>query len=420
MAGKIRHIGAPAAILIDHSSHYQLEATILFDPSWDCAWFDPIAAVYVNSNDVNASRDPSGDLVRRHFGDAVDREADAAIAAEPLRDGINGHLMEASALLNIALAAGPRSTNAGIDRRVLLLLARRLSHQAERQLPVPAWRISSQVAFQMYATPTTPPDEWQLLELLGPARSRHLLHRGRSVNGDNLGLLLDEIAIATAVADPDAIYFLSGQIAAGHAQSPQEFRLKSLVEQNMQLAYARSMHDPSTVFDLAVDTNDQIRRLYKGRRFERIKAEFGGRPSDGTAIAEVTADVADLIARSCLICGDPQSARELWLRAEHGESSPSPSAGIGMTFLVEQEHARAIERFQEALIRDPGDVQSRLALVICHLELGQAAAAVKDCDKLMSLPETSEEAQKLSTRLREFAAQCADVDGSDPSETDRH
>ena len=41
------HINSPTAILIDHTTHFQLEATMLNDPDWSCAWFGPVAAVYV-------------------------------------------------------------------------------------------------------------------------------------------------------------------------------------------------------------------------------------------------------------------------------------------------------------------------------------------------------------------------------------
>ncbi len=44
---ELRSPAQPTAILIDHRTHFPLEAGLLADREWTCAWFDPVAAVYV-------------------------------------------------------------------------------------------------------------------------------------------------------------------------------------------------------------------------------------------------------------------------------------------------------------------------------------------------------------------------------------
>jgi hypothetical protein len=84
----------PTTILVDHASHFALEPTLLSDPDWICAWFGPVAAVYVPKAAAGAPRDPSGDLAARHFGRTKVERTDSA-ARRGLRGGLDADLLEA-------------------------------------------------------------------------------------------------------------------------------------------------------------------------------------------------------------------------------------------------------------------------------------------------------------------------------------
>jgi len=398
-----RILPSPTAILVDHSSHFPLETALLSDPAWNCAWFGPVAAVYVPATDETAPRDPSGNLVQRHFGVPKRAPIDSGAVAQELRNGLNRELMEASALVNIARAAGDRATQAGADRRLLLLLAARLAQGEIERLPAAACQIGAAAAFQMYAVPITSPEEWQLLEMLGPARSRYLLQRCQEFGPGEFAPLADEYNIVCGLGDADAVYLASRKISGSAARTAQHVRLRSLVKQGLGVAHFRASAGPGGFIDPEDEIDRQVLDLFTSRRFLRIKARFAADASNLHATLPESGASRDIVARACLVCGDPQSARKIWQQSSDREDQSRCHAGIGISYLAEQDHARARENFDLAIHRDPANVEAHCALAVCHLELGNASQALDACNLALDVPEISEGMQQFCERMRDFA-----------------
>jgi tetratricopeptide (TPR) repeat protein len=389
-------LNSPTTILIDHASHFPLEVTMLSDPDWTCAWFDAVAAVYVPKAAGSAPRDQSGNLALRHFG-VQEHPSKSQVNTQDLRNGLNSDLMEASALLNIARAAGDRATAEGTDRRLLLLLAMRIARGAIDDMPHAACRIGANATFQMYAVPNTAPEDWQMLEIMGLARSRYLLQRCQELLPGDFGTLAEEYAVVSALGDADEIYVVSQQLAASKAQTAPHVRLQSLVKQNLNSAHFRATVGTGSLIDPAGDVDDQIGELFESRRFLRIKTRFA---ADSSPLSTTS---RDRIAQACLVCGDPQAALAIWQQASNADEDSHNSVGMGIAHLVEQDHTRALEHFERAVHEEPSNVEAHCALAVCHLELGDARSAAKECDLALAVPEISEGMQEFCERMREFA-----------------
>ena len=256
-----------------------------------------------------------------------------------LRNGLNSDLMQASALLNITRAAGDRATREGNDRRLLLLLATRLAHRAMGRLPQAACRIGAATAFQMYAVPTTVPEDWQLLELIGLARSRCLLQRCYKLRPGEFASLAEEYPVVSALGDADAIFDLSRRLSASRAQTAQHLRLQSLIKQDLNAAQLRATVGTGSSVDPAVDLDEQIRELFESRRFLRIRFRFASEMAGMTEASAPSSSSRDLVAKACLLCGDPQAARDIWQQISGADEDANVSVSIGMTYLVELDHS---------------------------------------------------------------------------------
>src|SRR5262249_38262824 len=153
-------------------------------------------------------------------------------------------------------------TQAGTDRRLLLLLAARLARDEVDRLPYSACEIGAAAAFQMYAVPTTAPEEWQFLELLGPARARPLLQRCQQLRPGEFAPLADEYNLVSGLGDPDAIYLASRKISASKARNAQHVRLKSLLKQGLVVAHLRASAGPGGFIDPEDEIDEQVLELF--------------------------------------------------------------------------------------------------------------------------------------------------------------
>jgi hypothetical protein len=402
-------VPAPTTFVIDHTSYFPLEATLLADPDWTCAWFGPVAAVYVLKAAPGAPRDVSGNLAHRLFESAAPNPSETPVDPQGLRSGLNSDLLEAAALLNIARAAGDRETESGTDRRVLLLLAMRLAHGAKGRLPHPACRIGAGAAFQMYGAPTTAPQDWQLLEIIGSARSLYLLERCEEIRPGDFASLAEEYAVVSSLGDADAIYILARQLSDSRAQTAQHLRLQSLVKQSLDAAKFRAATGPGGLVDPTAEADEQIGEFFEARRFIRIRSRFAKEMSAGDSALAASNASRHRVAVACLVCGDPGSARSIWQRLSESEEESEPEekshshVGLGMTYFAEHLHSKALEHFQLAVDEDPSNAEAHCALALCHLELGSAVKAFDACNFALAIPEISEGMQQFCERMRDFA-----------------
>jgi Tfp pilus assembly protein PilF len=110
-----------------------------------------------------------------------------------------------------------------------------------------------------------------------------------------------------------------------------------------------------------------------------------------------------MIAQASLLCGDPESAREVWRGATGAEDDAIINFRIGMTYLVEQDYTSAMRQFDRATVLDPSKGEAHCALAICLLELGNAPSAVDEARLALDNPDISEGLKQFCERLREFA-----------------
>ncbi len=102
------------AILTDHRSHFQLEATLLADAQWRCVYFDPVAAVFLHRTAAESAGLAAVDFTARLFSDAA---SDAP-------------LHEAESLMLVARGLAERPGSNPMLVRTLALLAAKLVRDA--------------------------------------------------------------------------------------------------------------------------------------------------------------------------------------------------------------------------------------------------------------------------------------------------
>jgi tetratricopeptide (TPR) repeat protein len=239
--------------------------------------------------------------------------------------------------------------------------------------------------------------------LTGPARARYLLQRCQALRPGNFGSLSEEYHLVSVLGDADAIYLLSRQLLASKARTGQQVRLRSLVEQSLNFAQFRAAAGPGALTNPAAEVDEQVRELFESRRFMRISARFATEMSAAEA-GSSESQSHDLVAKACLICGDPASARNIWGQMPDAENDSYTQVCLGMACLAEQDHHGALRHFENAVSCNPSNADAHCALAVCHLELGNASAAVNACDRALDNPEIAEGLRQFCERMREFAA----------------
>jgi hypothetical protein len=393
----------PLAILVDHNSHYPLEATFLSSPQWRCAWFGHIAAVYVPKAARKAPRDRSGDLRGRHFaagGATWGQEERAGIAI----DEAKRELREAAVLMKIAQTMGKRSTDRGVDRRLLVLNAMRLARQSRDRLPERSAPLAmlARASLQLYGYPSREPGQSAPLELLGVARSRFLFRRCREIGDSDFSTLSDEYTLITALGDIDAAYPVGVLLVDTTPPDERGSRFLVMVRQTLisrqksQTVLPDSVHDQKQLVD----------RLMQSRRFQEAQDTFWPVFEKGEAMDEprLSWETRDRIATACLLSGNPQRARKVWgVVSREGDNKSLIETRVGFSFLVEDDHERAMNAFKNVIGDSPDAAEARCGLAICYLELGDARSVMRECEIVLADTDLPEGIQEFCERLHDFA-----------------
>jgi tetratricopeptide (TPR) repeat protein len=102
------------------------------------------------------------------------------------------------------------------------------------------------------------------------------------------------------------------------------------------------------------------------RRFDEAQAVL----QRGLQAAPNLAELSVLLGNVFLEREDRERAKLAFARAlVNAPGHPGALGGMGAVLMQEGDFARAAERFQQALAREPADVQARLSLGACQLEL---------------------------------------------------
>jgi hypothetical protein len=391
---RLGRLPRPLALLIDHSTHHPLEATLLADPGWRCIWFDAVAGLYVPVQEQALVASHGVDFGARHFG--TERAGvPAADAADLATESVQ---LETRALANVAAGIKRLDADAVQQRDVLLLAATRRAGDAARQYPHAAEpsRILGRCGFHLYPCPgrDTSALQWRPIHLLGIARARHCLLRAGGPGTLDRASVAYLLAAADAVGDRDAMPSIARAFTAGTATASDRFMVSS----------GQPPARPAVPA-----TADRLRRKsaqeMEARRFTSATELFRAAVAVGD-VKDLSWPERDRYATLCFLAGDVIQARQLW-----GSTGNAPDAPVAvleerraLTHLVECDYATAINVYRAALQRDPTRTDARLGLAICHWELGQAAAATRECDVALRGPNLEPRLAELCRRIRELAS----------------
>lgn len=398
----------PLTILIDHNTYYPLESTLLSSPDWKCAWFGPVAAVYVPVTDRTAPQDRTGDFRMRHFGVGGSTWANRSNLAGDTTDGTAANLREGAMLLKIASTMGQSSEERDVDRQLLILNAMRLFRECRDRLPdspVPL-RFLAHAAIRLYGYPSKKSTAWRPLELLGVARGRLLLRHCREQFTPEFRTLSEEFTLVVTLGDIEAAYPIGIKLTEMTPPDDRGSRFLAAVRRTL-------VSKPTVNVSLPERTPEQERlvgELFEARRFQELQDLFRPIFENQNAGDEIhfSWETCDRIATACLLCGDPQGARDLW-----GAIPPKVvkqtdiDTRLGLAFLVEEDYAHAVSAFERAVLDAPDNPDARCGLAMCHLELGNAEPVIHECEAVLKLAQLPEGLREFCTRLRDFASRNA-------------
>jgi Flp pilus assembly protein TadD len=206
------------------------------------------------------------------------------------------------------------------------------------------------------------------------------IQNGRPVDAERV--LRD--VLAKAPRSPTALQALGRALLAqqrpGDAIEPFEAALRHgpdpIVETNLGIALEQSGRADDAVKCLQ-------RAITRQPPFEHAFAELGGllvslkRQAEaeavlkrGLAIAPHSVEMAALLGGIYLARADRNDAKLLFARTlVNAPNDPRILYGMGAALMLEGDFARAAQRLQQAATQDPSDVQTRLSLGTCLLEL---------------------------------------------------
>jgi tetratricopeptide (TPR) repeat protein len=393
----------PLGMLVNHSTHFNVEAALLGDPRWQCIWFDAVAGVYVAGTDGAFNARHAIDFGAKYFGPrAAVRQTDSSVVATMAQ------LQEAEGLFRIGreLVAAPTASRP-LARTMLLLgvsKARDLSAVLPYSIRLAHLVASGSVLVYGTPDPQIPVNEWEPEMLLAPSRARYVLNRIRRGAAADFQSSFTLFGIAQALGDPDAVWSAGEQLVGLRPTNAAEFEVQAQVRTLLrQLIAVRAAEAPFTAAMNHADLVTRAQELVDGHRFLRaltliersLAAGLEGTPPW---------ELVDLRARLFLLAGDPERARSIWLQGAEPGTPAGHSAALarrlGNAYFVEGRLDEAAESYRAALAAEPSHSPARYGLAITELERGDPAAVVRECEAAL-------QPGALSARPSEFCRETA-------------
>ncbi len=115
--------------------------------------------------------------------------------------------------------------------------------------------------------------------------------------------------------------------------------MQSLVKRSLQIPRFAAVTGDDSAFDVEVDNDRQIRELFNSRRFLQLNEIYSSLLLGKELELEDLAAAQEWVAKAALLCGETQTAREIWqqMAADDPGTSTIPTR-LGFTWLVEAEH----------------------------------------------------------------------------------
>ena len=368
-------LGRPV-VLTDNVEATQEAATLLASARWICAYFDPIAAVFLHEDDARGLGIEPVDFDARHFRPDPDHDPKGVAA------------LEAASKALLKFAANLMKKGREAPTRPLITLGMDYARRVTRTTP-------------------NDPDGWKLLGQFEAVRDPWTISARSPRFRMEFDPVLDLAAVRSTFAFREAL-----------RHNPDDF-LGLLA---LSMAYgARQMSEAmipplGRLVQLAPINREQIRsQLEAEEMLPRLRAEVEGGASSGAAPnrgeherlvnADLTAgragaaadriehdfpagarswDLADRLATLRLHLGEPDRARLAW---QEVTSPPRPalrSARLAVTFLVEGEFETARRLYREALAVEPDLFEARYGLAVLEFDLGRAAEALDAARKAVA------------------------------------
>ncbi len=419
------------AILTDHRVCFAMEATLLASSRWRCAFFDPVAAVFLR-DDASARADaPAVDFAARHFSHDAGAERAAGPAAVWPWGGAepDAGFIEAEALVRVARRL--QESGAARSRRVpaLLLLAldRACAGSARHPAAADGRRVLGQTFFHFASDPTVSvrassaePAGWDPMAMLDSARARYWLERTLDAAPNDFVALGYLFQLALLERDVTAARDIAGRLRARGAHSPSQREVLAAILREAE-RFAAAQASDGTARDGAAAAPNNLEELR--RRTEREVAQARPDRAMGTfrlflgTHGKLPWLLADRYASLLLRAGDPERARGVWSDQVTGDyDRATERERVASTYHVEGKLDLAIENYRAALRYAPTHTPAAWGLTRAYLETGDAAAVVRECDWALAhhelAPGVRTVFQAMADLARPYAPPDAVVGGS--------
>jgi tetratricopeptide (TPR) repeat protein len=402
----VERMGGPS-ILLDHTTAFGAEATLLADPRWRCVYFDAVASVFLTSRrkDLEASY-PTIDFAARHFlarrGDHAARRLDEAFG-------------ESRGLVLMGYSLPTKGAVMWTQRLPVLLLA---GAQAREALAISSGEARGWLAFgsavwylsqDLTSHPAGPAEAWDPARGLAGAQATYAFRRTialEPVAGEVLAALLTMKSDYHSRGILDARDWaeeLSKQ-STPRAAPPEAQPLRPSAVEDVSLPPGTGASELSELFE---------DRLRHGRTLAAVEL---ARQAEARGIA-LPWELANRVAITHLRLGEPAEARRYWERAQ---ASPSPAlrlARIAQAELALTDIEAAEKTFRAALGFDHRLGEAWFGLALLELQLGDADATLAACKEGMSCTLTEPQRvllDKFKTMVERFASSERGEDTTSP------
>jgi len=393
---RLHDLGDPL-ILIDNVGEPALGASLLASPGWRCAWFDPVATMFLP--DASA-RFPAVDFLARHFRPEA--------AGDP--GGVRALTASANALwsfANILHEAG----RVDLARR-LVPLGRDHARRILRADPASAigWKLLGQLELARAPRTGRDPDPRFRRPLnpvldLSAARSTYALRQALARDPD-APLALYALADSYAARDmAEAALPLYDRLLGMSPINPAQRTIRSVAEGRRAELHRRLGPPPqgaagiASASELDAAATALLDRGRAGSAADLLEREA---PSGPRPWAD-----ADRLATLRLHLGEPDRARAAWQSAATPPQPALRMARVALTYLVEEDAAASRRLYGEAIAADPLLFEAHYGLAVLEHDAGRAAEALASAEAAHTLAagQSAETATRaLADAARPFAA----------------
>ncbi len=391
-------------ILVDHRNQLgAMDATLLSDSNWICAYFDSIAAVYVH-RDVAIQLDLHAvNFSMRLFRPSDEEQIDCG-AVEPSEgtdlneSGTRFH--DASALYLVARSLSERpGFDPQLARSMLLLAASQaMNSSGPTGREFEPSRLLGQISFTLSPLTGRAPTredaadfDWDLVTMLDLTRARYFLELSIRWGGrDDVISLAHLYQVAKLQMDQGTQRMIGEVIVALGRRNPAQRELVRLVSGELEALRVPPPADLLPDLQLTVEV-DEIRRVTDRQlSVGRLDLAYGYLELLRSPTDKLPWDLANRVDSLRTFFGKTGG----WMVKDHIEGDYDESerqVKLGGAKLVENFHRYALRGFEGALELNPNSTIAHFGLARMNIERGDAQAAHRHCQAALDQPQISPE-----------------------------